>query len=233
MTDRNRPKRLYDDLVKYSDRLLEVNKNSYDGLRIKGYLAFADKKVEEAIRLFENANSLKPGQPILVTTLAQVLLQNGRQPEGEKLLIGLISREKTYGPAYDLLYAYYSSLQRRDDAEKILKEKVQNNPTNAEFALQLARYYFASNQTQPMNELLQRLLADPKSFPDARLEVGDFYVAHQKWDDALKLFEEGSNATPKQRTDLSKAHGGRVARAREGRKGGNPHHRSAEGRATG
>jgi len=204
MSDRNRPKRLYDDLMKYSDRMLEVNKTSFDGLRIKGYLALADRKVADAIKLFETANSIKPGQPGLITILAQILIENGREAEGEKLLLDLISHEKTYGPAYDLLYIRYTGLHRKDEAERILKEKVQNNPTNSAFAIQLARQYFASNQVQPMNEVIQRLLADPKTFPDARLQVGDFYVEHRKLDEALKLFEEGSKANPKQRTTYLK-----------------------------
>jgi Flp pilus assembly protein TadD len=47
-----------------------------------------------------------------------------------------------------------------------------------------------------MTSTLQRLLNNPKDFPDARLQVGDFYLRTSKWDAAIGTLEEGARLNP-------------------------------------
>jgi tetratricopeptide (TPR) repeat protein len=95
------------------------------------------------------------------------------------------------------LYRYYQSQNRPTDAENILRTKVSNNPGDINDALELAMFYAAAGKRDQMTATLQRVLDDPKTFPDARLRVGDFYCALHDWPEALRQYEEGAKADPK------------------------------------
>ena len=58
LDDKDRPKRLYDQLVKLSDSLMA--KDPFDALRFKGYLAAFDNDTPRSLELFERANRAKP-----------------------------------------------------------------------------------------------------------------------------------------------------------------------------
>jgi tetratricopeptide (TPR) repeat protein len=195
----HRPVKLHEKIKELCDQLLAANPESYDGLRLKGHLAAADKDYDEAERLYTQANQVKPLQPELVLGWTEVLLEDGRTPDAEREALQLIGKEKTYGPIYDLLYKYYAAAKRLPDAENILKLKVANNPTDAGSVLELAAFYAAAARESGMQEVVQRMVDDPKTFPDARIEVGDLYGRLQRWDDAVHMYEEGAKANSKQR----------------------------------
>ena len=133
----------------------------------------------------------------VVTELAHLLIQDGQVQEGEQLAMDLIARKKTsYGPAYDLMYSFYLNANRPADAENVLKAKVNNNPKNADYVLQLARHYNRAHNTADMQAALQRLLDDPKDFPQARLWVGDFYLGLQDYPEAIGYYQQGADASP-------------------------------------
>lgn len=50
MGDREHPKAMYDRVSVLADHLIATNPKSYDGLRLKGYLAMLDRKFTEAER---------------------------------------------------------------------------------------------------------------------------------------------------------------------------------------
>src|SRR5579871_1196618 len=66
LADQRRPKVLYNQLTKISDELLAEAPASYEGLRIKAYLAASDNQLDKALEFFELANTAKPMQPALV-----------------------------------------------------------------------------------------------------------------------------------------------------------------------
>ena len=204
LADSSRPAQLYDDLVTVSDKLLARYPDSYDGLRFKGHLALLDGKTDAAVNFFSRANSIKPMQPDVIMLWSQILLQDARAPEGEQLALSLIRTQKTYGPIYDVLVRYYLSRKRAGDAENILKTKVDNNPRQIDFALQLASWYSASGKKDAMSAIFLRLTNDPKTFPDARLWIGDFYTAQQDWPHALQEYQEGAKTSSKNRITFLK-----------------------------
>src|SRR5262249_36859503 len=116
----------------------------------------------------------------------------------------VIQKDKSFGSIYDVLYSQYISTNRPVDAEEILKTKVVNNPGNASFLLQLARHYSARQNSAEMNNTLQRLLDNPKDFPKARLEVGNFYAGVGQWGQAFRYFEEGGQSSPKEKLEYQK-----------------------------
>jgi len=195
--NKNRPTALYTQLTKLSEDLIAKDLNSYDGLRIKGALAWTDGRLKEAEAFFQKANVEKPLQPSLILMWAQVLFRDGQSPEAERLALQLIQAHRDAGPIYDLLYRYYQSQNRPTDAENILRTKVSNNPGDINDALELAMFYAAAGKRDQMTATLQRVLDDPKTFPDARLRVGDFYGALHDWPEAIRQYEEGAKANPK------------------------------------
>ena len=200
----NRPAAVYAQLNKLTDELIAKDPNSYDGLRIKGVLAWTDRRLKEAEAFFGKANAVKRLQPDLVLMWVQVLFQDGQSPDGERLALELIQAHRDAGPAYDTLYAHYRLQNRLADAENILRTKVNNNPRRIDDALELAMFYAAAGKRDQMTAVLQRVLDDPKAFPDARLKVGDFYGALHDWPEAMRQYQEGAKANPKDKTTYLK-----------------------------
>lgn len=197
--DRARPKIFYEQVMQLSDQLLAHNRESFDGLRLKGYLAASDKKLKEAEEFFAKANSVKPFQADLTLMWTETLFQDHQDAEGERLARGLIENNKSYGPMYDELFRHYTLLNRSTEAEEILKAKVTNNPADAEAALQLAQFYARSSRESEMEAVLRRMLDNPAAFPQAHLQVGDFYDGLQRFADAIRLYEEGARQNPKEK----------------------------------
>lgn len=196
--DKRRPVRYYNELAKLSGDLLAQNPNSYDGLRIKGNLAWSDGRLKDAAELFARADAVKPGQPELIAVWTHVLFLDGQDLEGERLANQLLQTHKDFGKIYDVLYRHYASKNRPADAENILKAKVSNNPRESDYAIQLATFYASAGKREQMIAALQPL-TNPGSFPDGHLKLGDFYSARQDWPEASREYEEGAKANPQQR----------------------------------
>jgi len=197
--NKSRPAALYTQLTKLTDELIAKDPNSYDGLRIKGALAWTDGRPKEAEAFFQKANAQKRLEPGLVTMWVQVLFRDGQSAEAERLGLELIQAHKDAGAIYDTLYAYYRSQNRLVDAETILRSKVANNPGNSNDALELAMFYATAGKRDQMTATLQRVLDDPKTFPDAHLKVGDFYGALHDWPEALRQYQQGADTNPKEK----------------------------------
>ena len=56
---------------------------------------------------------------------------------------------------------YYLARNRMSDAERILKQKVDNNPKQEAFYLQLAGFYYGTQRKPEMESTLQRLDRQP------------------------------------------------------------------------
>ncbi len=194
MGDRRRPQVPWDEAVKLSDELLKKNPKSFDGLRLKGHLAAASQNMKDAEDFYYRANAVKPMEPEVVLGLTQVLFQEGRSKQAEDLALALIAKNKAYGPIYDVLIR--RKLQEKDlaGAEQILKTKHANNPSDAGAALELARFYAGSSREADMKAVLREMLDNPKAFPQADLQVGDFYALLRRWDEARNFYEQGAQA---------------------------------------
>jgi tetratricopeptide (TPR) repeat protein len=194
-SDPRRPKSLYQELSQISDALLARNRDSYDGLRIKGNLAWLDRNDNKALDYLERANSIKPGQPELVLVWCQVLFEVGQSARAEKLAIDTLRVKSDFSPLYDVLVRYYMSARRVQDAEDVLKLKVARNPLQSSYAIELASFYALTGRRREMTATLEALTSDPKTFPDGRMRVGDFYVSIQDWPNAIREYREGAKAT--------------------------------------
>lgn len=195
MADPNHPQALYKQITQLSKDLLAKNPNSYEALMLQGYLASTDRKPKEAIAFFRAALKINNSDAGVKTALVQSLMQDGQVSEAEKLGTDLIYREKTnYSQAYDLMYAQYFNTNRLAEAENVLKAKVSNDPKRADWIIQLARHYNRIKKPAEMQATLQRLLDNPKDFPQGRLWVGDYYMGLADFPSAVRYYEEGVSA---------------------------------------
>ncbi len=204
LKDSRRPQKLYQEIHQAASELLSRNPNSFEGLRLEGYLAHEDRKPDQALDYFRRALRAQPWNPAVTTALVRTLLESGRYPEAEKTALELIPREKTYGPVYDVLYTFYFAANRVADAENIAKLKVANNPKRASYIVQLAGHYARTQKPTEEREALQRLLDDPKDFPDAQLRIGDFYLAEKDYPEAIRHYEAAERNNPKDKVGLEK-----------------------------
>ncbi|RPI08241.1 MAG: tetratricopeptide repeat protein, partial [Acidobacteriales bacterium] len=179
-------------------------KNSFDRLRMEGYMAWRNGDLDTALLRFQEAASLKPSDANIALARAQVLIGKNQFEPAEKLILDLIARDKKNGPAYDVLYAQYLRLNRAADAEKILKDKSGNNPTVIEYRFQLAAHYFQMNQREDAARVVDAVAADRKTFPKGREKAGDFYTAFREFDKAIAFYRGALNGSKEERLDAQR-----------------------------
>lgn len=201
--DRPAPK-LYNDLSKISEKLLASNSRDFDGLRFKADIAVADKRIDDAIALFQEASSIRHLDPGVVMPLAQLLVQKGELGAAEKLLRQMLSEKPMYGPAYSALYAIYMRDRRVVEAEAVLHQRIEKIPGETAPVIQLAEHYSSQGNAAAMNGVLRGLIDQRSQFPGARAALGDFYAHHKQPDEALRQFQQAIQEDPKGEVEYRK-----------------------------
>jgi tetratricopeptide (TPR) repeat protein len=189
--DPKHPQQLYEQATKMADKLIGMKPAGYDGNLLKGALSMADRKPAEAALLLQKAIAAKPGDPDAELGLARALAQDNKAQEATVLAQELVGKSKNYGPAYDFLYQQLEAAGKHDEAGNVLKMKVANNPKEAAYVVELARYYAVAQKPADVDATIATLIARPADFPDGRLVAGDFYIADGKPDVALQHFTAG------------------------------------------
>ena len=207
--DSQRPKVLYDTLVKLSDQWLKQDPRSPEGLRIKGYLAMLDRKPDEAIELFRRAHQSIPKEQKITLGLLEALFQSHKPAEAEKVGLEFIAADKTAAEVYDALYRLYIANNRPADAENILIRKIKENPKQPSYILQLAAHYARTGKKTEMAGALESYLKGAGTDPAAHLQAGDFYGAIGDWASAVQQYNVGLAASGKDK----QVYQNRIARA--------------------
>src|SRR6266404_3513065 len=192
-----------------SDKLLQQNPDSFEGHRLRGQMALLTRDAPGAVKEFEKANAVKPFQTDLVLAYFQALASSNEFPQAEKLARDMIGKEKAFSPIYDLLYLQYMRQSRTNDAEQLLKLKIENNPQHANYMLQLAGFYYYLNRRPEMDAIIQRM-TNEKEFPEGHLLAGDFFFfrarefdhAQQQYDAAIKAFPKEKAVYQKRLVEL-------------------------------
>ncbi|MGB6943002.1 MAG: tetratricopeptide repeat protein [Bryobacteraceae bacterium] len=195
--DPKRPKFLYDLLVKYSGEWLAKDPNSLQGLRITGYLAMLDQRPDEAVSDFRRAHQLYPSDEKIVDGLMDALFRANQPAEAEKVGLDYLRRNSNSSDVYDALFRMYEGAHRVEDAENILKRKVDANPKDNSYLLQLAAFYAQAHRKPDMDRTMQSFLSNPAADSQVRLEAGDFYESVGDLADALRQYRLGSSSNNK------------------------------------
>ncbi len=172
--------------------MFQKNPNSYQGTRLMAFLAVTKGDLPKSIELFRKADSLRPKQPELRFALVQVLARENQWDEAEKLSLEILQDSPKYAPAYDYLLVEYLRRNRQADGEKILQLKVNNNPAIADFRLQLAGFYKATQRKELSDKVVAETLATESKDPTARLKVGDFFLRTRELSRAVEVYRAGA-----------------------------------------
>ena len=195
--DAKHPKFLYDLLVKFSGEWLKSDPNSIQGLRIQGYLAMLERRPEDAVEVFRRAYQSNPRDEKIVDGLMDALFSANQAGEAEKVGLDFLAKDKGAADIYDALFRMYSTAHRSGDAENILKRKVDANPKQSSYLLQLAAFYAGAHEKPELDQAMQKFLANSASDSKAYAEAGDFYESIGDLENALQQYRGGSSANSK------------------------------------
>jgi tetratricopeptide (TPR) repeat protein len=179
------------DINDLDNKILQQNPNSFDGLRLEGLIALIAQNVPKAMDCFAKANRVKPYSPDLVSVYAEALIQTGKPDDGIALIKDTLVHNKTWDRGYDFLFVQYARAGQKDKAEAVLRQHVDAQPTSAVALVNYANYRLATGDYAGGEQLMRRMLSDPKSFPNARMLLGDFYLRAKKPDLALASYQQG------------------------------------------
>lgn len=180
-----------------TSKILARNPKDVHGLRLQAFMYLADKNLQKAVDTFEEANRIQPYSRDVVGWLAQALTANNQFDQAELLAKGMIAHDKTWGPAYDFLFMQYMQRNREREAEDVLKNHVDFDPTNAVAYVNYSNYLLHRGRYPEAETVIRKVLNDKKSFPDGRELVGDFYLRAGKLQEALTEYRAGVQENPK------------------------------------
>jgi tetratricopeptide (TPR) repeat protein len=198
--------------------LLQRDPNSFDGHRLTADLDFvraqigsrAGQKEETATLLaaaiaeYRKAISMKTPGPALKVQLARALAASRQFAESEQIYKQIIDSDKTNIGVYNELYSVYLMQNRTADAEQTLKAGAANNPKQIGFLVSLASFYSRLQRHDEMVATLNQIKGRAKDFDRAYVIVGDFYLRNGDLAEALKQYQEGMAADPKQKATYRK-----------------------------
>jgi tetratricopeptide (TPR) repeat protein len=200
------------------DMLLKQNPNSFEGHKLLGELTLNDAIVlfkkgkqqeskttmEEAIRVYRKALTLKPGDTTTMIALGKTLLLYGEVDEAEQIYRQVLEKDKSLLAPYNELYKVYAAKQKLQDAENILKQAIATHPTDYNLQVLLAAHYFSVNNRPEMTKVLNTLKSHFKDFPEAFLKAGDFYFRIGDADQAIRQYQEGMSYDTARKLDYQK-----------------------------
>jgi len=185
-------KNVMTDIRDLAARMEKRGKGSFEELRLRAFLALSEGKTEEGLSLFRQADKLKPNNRGLELTIARTMLALKQTDEAKAYVRTIIDKDKTYGPAYDLLYGIAMLQGKAEESEKVLTDRVANNLKDPANRLRLAAHYFVTQKPSEMEKVLQEILANKADFPNAFLDVADFYYRIRDYEHAATAYLDGA-----------------------------------------
>lgn len=183
------------DVKELDGKILAADPNSFDGIRLQALTYLADNDREKALKSFEKANSIKPNAPELTGWYAETLSASQRSPEAEALVRKTLEANKKWGQGYDFLFLLYSRQNDKTKAEAVLKERSENDPSNAIALQNYANFLLVQNRFGEGEAVIKKALN--KDFPSGHQIVGDYYLRAKKWDEATAEYQAGVTADSK------------------------------------
>ena len=196
-----------------AEDLLKSGSGVYDGHRLNGRLAMLQvrnaarhgnpDRVKEylaiSIKEFREADAIKPFQPDVMVPLGRSLLSAKQNKEAEKVYLALLNHDDAYMPVYGELYNLYVSERRLDDGEKILKSGLKNHPAEVLLITNLASHYHGVHRDDEALKMIEQLKIVGTGMPHLHQIIGAFYKKLGNPDEAIRQYEAGIQAEPKER----------------------------------
>jgi tetratricopeptide (TPR) repeat protein len=197
LSNRERFRTLLPEVTDLKNKLLQHDPNSFDGLRLQGIIAFAQKQNDQALQSFEKANQIKPYSRDLSGWYAQALLATNQPDKAEAVIRDTLAHDKTWGPGYGFLYTLSARKGDLKSQDQILRERVQNDPKSANARVALADFLVQTKRPDEAESVLKETLNDKADFPNARELMGDFYLRAKRYGEATQQYEAGAQEDSK------------------------------------
>ena len=192
---------MYDLLAKLADQLFAQDPESFDGLRIRGDLELFSGQPNEAIEYFERANAVRPNEKYLMLPYVEALFKAGQAEEAQRLADEYIAHDPSGPEMYDLLYLYYASSQRPEDALAVLQSRARNNPNSADARISLATHHARIGDEAAARAVIGEITSDHSRFDDGLLKAGAFLMLLGDREGAAGAYQQGLEADPEQRSE--------------------------------
>jgi tetratricopeptide (TPR) repeat protein len=190
-------KAILPEIQELTNKILAHDPNSFDGMRLEGLLALANKNLPEALKDFARANEIKPYSPEVVGWYAAALVQDQKTDQAIALVKDTLAHNPKWSAGYDFLFLQYSHANDKQQAEAVLREHIAKDPHNALAIAALANYLLSQNRFEEAQATMQTVLNDKAAFPAGHALMGDFYVRAKKYDLALQQYQAGASENPK------------------------------------
>jgi tetratricopeptide (TPR) repeat protein len=190
-SDRDRFKTIYQEFSDLAEKLYARNSNSFAAVRMKGLQAAVEGRHAEAIEFFQRALEISGGDRGVELALVQSTYQAGRQEEAEKLAWRFIEANKGHAPLYNFVYLLRLREGKPDEAEKVLRQKIENNPNEWQPLVELAAHQLRSRKTEQVHATIAGIVADDRRFPNGPMIAGDFYLRSGLFDLAEREYRKG------------------------------------------
>jgi tetratricopeptide (TPR) repeat protein len=178
----------------------KLDPNNVDGLRLQAYHRLIIlKQPQDALADFRKANEIRPFKPEIMLPLVETMFALKQDAEAEEIARATLAKDKHFLLMYDVLYLHYTLTNRPADAERTLNEKVANNPRESAAVIQLATHYQALKRVPEAKATIQKLVDNPKDFPDGLMEAARFYARLRDYETARKYFEAGAKRNDSKR----------------------------------
>lgn len=209
-------------------KLLQDDPNSYAGHRLRASwrimsLAYRthnreeisrdeyDREMNQALADYRRALEIKPLDPEVTLTMVQHLIGRKQEAEAAQLLESLIAKGGASPSAYESLAGIHFRANRFADSEKVLRKGIdehlgQKTPaadrSSYGLLLVLADVYRSQNRRDEMVKTLDRLKTYASAYPLAYSAVASFYARINEPENAVRQYDEGIQALPKQKLEL-------------------------------
>ena len=160
------------------------------GLVIEGQLQLARGQQGEALKTFADLVSRVPDEPQFAYQYAQLLEEDGRVAEAERVLRSLLERDPDDANALNALgYMFAERGERLDEAVDLLTRALKIEPGNASFLDSLGWAYFKQGQLAAAEKPLAEAAAKMPANSVIQDHLGDLRFRQQRYADAVTAWE--------------------------------------------
>lgn len=173
------------------DRMAKREKGTFEEIRLRGFIAIAESRTVEGLDLFRKAEKMHPDDMNLKLSIARSLMVLKQFDEAKEYVNGILAKKKDLDTGYDILYNIALVQRNFDEAESVLRRRIESNPKVIVNHLRLAAHHFSTRKLPEMEKVLSSVLARHSELTGAYMEVGDFYYRIRDFDRAATTYQEG------------------------------------------
>jgi tetratricopeptide (TPR) repeat protein len=122
--------------------------------------------------------------------LAYQYYQQGQYNQAVVLLEKLFNNTKS-DAYFELYFSSLLKLKKFDDAEKMVKKQIRQNPKNLQYGIALARIYQDKGQTEAANKLYLQVINNLPADEFKIREIANHFYSFQAYDLAISAFLQG------------------------------------------